>query len=275
MPMSLAFYPSPSAGLVDFIKLWVSTYVGLIALYFTFCGLFHWLNALYPERRIQSRPMKNQIAMEIGTSVVALASIAAYVAGGLFIQAKGWALTPLPLTSWSAPITFIASLVIYDAWFYWGHRMMHSKLLYRFHAHHHRSLVPTPWSNNSDTQIGAFVEQSYFLFAPFLLPIPAAVLIVHKIYDQVTGIAGHAGHEYFASASARAPWPMLCTTFHDQHHGHFNCNYANTFSWWDRIMGTIHPNYDDLVHKFEGPPPKPAMSGSNPPSVNEVTARPD
>ena len=101
--------------------------------------------------------------------VTALASIAAYVAGGVFIQAKGWALTPLPLTWWSVPITFVASLVIYDAWFYWGHRMMHSKLLYRFHAHHHRSLVPTPWSNNSDTQIGAFVEQSYFLFAPFLL----------------------------------------------------------------------------------------------------------
>ena len=70
--------------------------------------------------------------------------------------------------------------------------MMHSRLLYGFHAHHHRSLVPTPWSNNSDTQIGAFFEQSYFLFAPFLLPIPAAVLVAHKIYDQVTGIAGHA-----------------------------------------------------------------------------------
>ena len=97
--MSLAFYPAPSAGPVDFIKLWAVTYVGLLALYFGFCGLFHWANTLYPERRIQSRPMKNQIALEIGTSVAALASIAAYVAGGLFIQAKGWALTPLPLPS--------------------------------------------------------------------------------------------------------------------------------------------------------------------------------
>jgi sterol desaturase/sphingolipid hydroxylase (fatty acid hydroxylase superfamily) len=271
--MSLTF-SSFGAGLVDSITLWSLTYVGLIAVYFTVCGLFHWVNSLHPERRIQSRPMKNQIAMEIATSVRALASIAAYVAGGLFMQAKGWTLTPLPLTWWSVPITFLASLLLYDAWFCWGHRMMHSKLLYRFHAHHHRSLVSTPWSNNSDSQIGAFVEQSYFLFAPFLLPIPAVVLIVHKLYDQVTGIAGHAGHEYFASASARAPWPMLCTTFHDQHHGHFNYNYANTFSWWDRMMGTIHPNYDDLVRKFERRPLKGSGSVGKPAPANEENVTP-
>jgi sterol desaturase/sphingolipid hydroxylase (fatty acid hydroxylase superfamily) len=255
--MQLPLYPAPDAGLSEFVVLWAVTYGGLLGLYFVFCGLFHWLNAMHPERRIQRRPMKNQIVMEIRTSVIALASIAGYVAGGPFVQAKGWAWTPLPLTWWSAGLTFAASLVIYDAWFYWGHRMMHSKWLYRWHSHHHRAIVPSPWSNNSDTLVGAFVEQSYFLVAPFILPIPAAVLIAHKIYDQVTGIAGHAGHEYFASPSARSPWPMLCTTFHDQHHGHFNYNYGNTFSIWDRAMGTVHPDYDTVVRRFEAPVAKP------------------
>jgi sterol desaturase/sphingolipid hydroxylase (fatty acid hydroxylase superfamily) len=87
-------------------------------------------------------------------------------------------------------------------------------------------------------------------------PIPPEVIIAHKLFDQVTGIAGHAGHEYFAAPSNRSPWPMLCTTFHDQHHGHFNYNYANTFSWWDRLMGTIHPRYDEIVERFETPPPR-------------------
>src|SRR6187200_1852634 len=100
VPMSLAFYPPSGAGLVDFLKLWAGTYCGLIVVYFIVCGLFHWLKAQFPERRIQSRPMKKQVAMEIRTSVTALASIAAYLAGGLFMQAKGWALTPLPLTWW-------------------------------------------------------------------------------------------------------------------------------------------------------------------------------
>ncbi|MDX2205121.1 MAG: sterol desaturase family protein [Hyphomicrobiaceae bacterium] len=259
--MTFPLYPAPHAGLADFAWAWAATYAGLLLLYFGLGGIFHVLNALHPERRIQKRPMKNQIAMEIRTSVGALASISLYVAGGLFVQAKGWALTPLPMTWWSVPLMFVVSLVIYDAWFYWGHRMMHSKLLYRFHAHHHRSIVPTPWSNNSDSQVGALVEQGYFLVVPFFLPIPPLVLIAHKIYDQVTGIAGHAGHEYFASPTARRPWPLLCTTFHDQHHGHFNYNYANTFSWWDRAMGTIHPRYDALVKDFEQPPARAHAQG--------------
>ena len=248
--MSLALYPSPNAGLADFIKLWAVTYGGLIAVYFLLCGLFHWVNSLYPERRIQSRPMKKQIAMEIGTSVTALASIAAYVAGGLFIQAKGWALTPWPLTWWSAPLTFVASLVIYDAWFYWGHRMMHTKLLYRFHAHHHRSLVPTPWSK---------LRHPTRRFCRTVVFPRRSILAAdsRRCADRPQDIRPSDGHRWarrarvFRLTKARAPWPMLCTTFHDQHHGHFNCNYANTFSWWDRIMGTIHPTYDDLVRKFE------------------------
>ena len=57
--------------------LWAIAYAGSLALYLVFCGLFHWLNSVHPERRIQARRMKNQIAMEIRTSVIALAAIAA------------------------------------------------------------------------------------------------------------------------------------------------------------------------------------------------------
>jgi sterol desaturase/sphingolipid hydroxylase (fatty acid hydroxylase superfamily) len=243
--------PGVDAGWRDFAALWICCYAGLLLLYFAVGFVLQNQNRRHPERRIQSRPAKDQVSMEIRQSVLSLLSIAGYVAGGLFAQGKGWTMTPFALGWISAPLTFVASVVIYDTWFYWGHRLMHTRFLYRFHAHHHKSIVPTPWSNNSDTLVGAFVEQSYFLVAPFLLPIPLEVLLAHKIYDQVTGMIGHAGHEYFASGTARRPWPLLCTTFHDQHHGFFHYNFANTFSWWDRLMGTIHPSYDDTVHRFE------------------------
>ncbi len=251
--IGLPLFPAPDAGIWDFIALFAACYAGILVIYFVGSGVLHWLNARHPDRRIQSRPQKNQIAMEIRYSVISLASISAYLAGGIFMQAKGWTIAPYELSVVSVVVTFTISLVLYDAWFYWGHRLMHTKVMYRFHAHHHKSIVPTPWSNNSDTLVGAFVEQSYFLVIVFVLPISPLVLIAHKIFDQVTGLIGHAGYEYFASPTARRPWPMLCTTFHDQHHGHFNYNFANTFSWWDRMMGTIHPSYDATVKKFEGP----------------------
>jgi len=251
--LALKLPPASDLGWREFLVLYIICYTSLLALYFGLGWVIEHINRKHPERRIQQRFMKDQVAMEIRKSVISLATIAFYVTGGLFAQFKGWTLKPIELGWISGPLSFIAAMVIYDTWFYWGHRMMHTNLLYRFHSLHHKSVVPTPWSNNSDSLIGAFVEQSFFLFAPFFLPLPTAVLILHKIYDHVTGMIGHAGHEYFASPTARRPWPMLCTSFHDQHHGYFVYNYANTFSWWDRLMGTLHPKYDETVKRFESP----------------------
>ena len=249
----MKLYLGVDSGIIDFLKVVGVVYVGLLMIYFGLGGFFHWLNSRHPERRIQKRALKNQVAMEIRQSVWSLLGISCYVAGGLFVQAKGWTLTPVTLGWGTGFLWFGVCLVVYDAWFYWGHRMMHTDLLYRFHSWHHKSVVPTPWANNSDTVVGTFVEQSFFLFAPFFLPVPAMVLVLHKLYDHVTGIIGHVGYEYFASPTTRRPWPMLCTIFHDQHHGYFRYNYANTFSWWDRLMGTIHPDYDATVKQFEAP----------------------
>lgn len=248
----LPLYPAPDAGPWDFAALFAACYGGLLVIYLVIGGFLHWWNGRHPERRMQSRSQKNQVAMEIRQSVISLALIAACLAGGIFMQAKGWTIAPYELSLVSVTVTFTISLVLYDAWFYWGHRFMQTKTMYRFHAHHHKSIVPTPWSNNSDTLVGAFVEQSYFLVIVFALPISPLVLIAHKIFDQVTGLIGHAGHEYFASPTARRLWPLLCITFHDQHHSYFNYNFANTFSWWDRMMGTLHPTYDATVQDFEG-----------------------
>src|SRR5215510_7844292 len=163
----LPLYPAPNAGLPEFVALFGLCYLGLLSLYFTTGGVLQVLNRRHPERRIQSRSMKNQIPMEIGQSVWALSTIAIYLAGGPFAQAKGWTMAPYELSVTSCVLTFAISMVLYDSWFYWGHRLMHTKALYRFHAQHHTSVVPTPWSNNSDTLIGAFVEQFYFMVIPF------------------------------------------------------------------------------------------------------------
>ncbi len=245
--------PAGWAGVVqEFILLYLACYGGLLALYFGTGTVLQWMCARHPERRIQTRKMRDRTALDIRQSVLSLSNIALYLAGGLYAQHLGWTLfAPLPLSIWSAVLMFAVSIVLYDAWFYWFHRFAHVKWMFRFHALHHRSIQPNAWSNNSDTLVGTFLEQGYFLFAPLVLPIPPVVLIAHKIFDQVTGMGGHAGYEFFASPTTRKPWPTICTTFHDQHHAYFRCNYANTFSYWDRLMGTLHPRYDETVEKME------------------------
>jgi len=101
------------------------------------------------------------------------------------------------------------------------------------------SIAPTTWSNDSSTLFDTLVMHSYYALAPFILPIPPLALIAHRLYDQVNGMLGHAGFEYFASASTQWPSPMVCVTFHDQHHSAFRFNYGNFTSIWDRLMGTL------------------------------------
>lgn len=240
-----------ATGPGGFLAFWLLVYGVLLALYFGFGLALEYLARRRPDRRIQTGTPSPR-GRDIRLSMVSLVGIALYVAGGLWLQARGFTLFAV----WDiTPITVIAGLVIsvllYDAWFYWFHRMMHLRLFWRFHARHHSSVTPTPWSNNNDHPVGAFFEQSYFLFAPLLLPIPAPVFVLHKIWDQVTGMIGHAGYEFFAGPGARRPWPGVCTTYHDQHHSHFRVNFANTFTFWDRLCGTLHPRYDDTVRRFE------------------------
>ena len=227
------------------------TYVALITLYFSLGILLEKISSRHPERRIQQRSPSDK-HLDIRQSTLSLLSIAVYVAGGLWLQINGYTLFRVwDLSWWSIVVGLIASVIIYDAWFYWFHRLMHTQLFYRFHAQHHVSVAPTAWSNNNDTIVGTFFEQSYFLVAPIFLPFSPIVFILHKIWDQVTGMIGHAGYEYFAAPSARAPWPGVCTTYHDQHHSHFRFNFANTFTFWDRICGTLHPQYESRVKESE------------------------
>ncbi|MBV9151592.1 MAG: sterol desaturase family protein, partial [Alphaproteobacteria bacterium] len=120
----------------------------------------------------------------------------------------------------------------------------HTPLFYaRVHRWHHLTVTPVVWSNNSDRLIDNLFLQSYWLVAHFLIPAAPAVLLLHKLYDQVTGVIGHSGWEH-GGIWCWPPSPLVGVTHHDQHHRFFRCNYATHFTLWDRLMGTLHPEHD-------------------------------
>ncbi|WP_118132573.1 sterol desaturase family protein [Oceanicella sp. SM1341] len=242
-----------------FFGIWAAVYLVTLALYFGQGGLLMWINRRFPDRRIQpNRRGEDRARAEIIQSVKSLVVTCGCLAGGLWLQYMGWTIwAPLELTWVSAIGMFLVSILLYDTWFYWGHRLMHTKKLYKHHFWHHRSVAPTVWSNYSDTLTDAFAMQSYYLIVPIFVPIPPLVLIAHRVWDHINGQIGHSGFEYFADKSTRFPSPMVCVTFHDQHHEHFRYNYANFFSFWDRVCGTLHPKYDEKVESYSLPAPAP------------------
>ncbi len=237
----------------DFSLLWALTYALTFGSYLIFGVLFTaWANH-HPERKIQPRrdglKRRNK---EIAASARSLIVTCACFAGGLHLALRGYTLfDPLALTWWSAPLMFGASVVLFDTWFYWVHRLGHTGPFKKWHLLHHQSVSPTVWSNYSDTFFDAFTQQSFFLFMPLIVPFSPFVFVAHRVFDHFNGMIGHSGFEFAAGPSSRTPWPLASVTFHDLHHSTFNYNYANHFSIWDRVMGTVHPKYDEAVVAME------------------------
>lgn len=235
----------------DFAALYGLVIAGILVVLLVVGTFFEVMNARHPERRIQKNRINKRKWQELAHAPGSIAIIAFCFSGGLFAQAQGWTISPLPLTWWSGPLMLAISVVLYDAWFYWIHRLLHWKPLYRFHALHHKSVAPTVWTNHHESLMEGLLNQAFYLILPFILPIPWQMLVLQKLYDQASGMLGHAGFEHFASPAGRTPFPFASTVFHDQHHGHFKYNYGHTFSWWDRLMGTLHPRYDATLESFE------------------------
>ena len=239
------------AGVLDFAGLF-GLVVAAVAAILAATGLFfEVMNARHPERKIQKQRVNARKWKELAYAPGSILTLSFCFSAGLFSQWQGWALTPLPLSWWSGPLTLGISVLLYDTWFYWVHRLLHWKPMLRFHALHHTSASPTVWTNHYETIVEALLNQFYYLIIVFVLPIPWQMLVVQKIYDQISGMLGHAGYEHFASPGARRPWPLASTVFHDQHHASFHFNFAHTFSIWDRMLGTLHPRYDETVESFE------------------------
>lgn len=224
-----------------------AVYVALVIVYFGVAIVVTRLDRRSPAaakiQPVASPPAL--IARDRGQSIRSLAVIAAMFGVGqwsYWVLGWGW-----HLAHWSVLtllLSFVASLILFDAWFYWFHRLLHADPFFHIvHQWHHVTETPTVWSNNSDLAIDNLFLQSYWMIAHFLIPIAPLALLGHKLFDQVTGEIGHSGVEH-GGMLCWPPSPLISVTHHDQHHRYYRCNYATHFSVWDRLMGTLHPQHD-------------------------------
>ena len=87
-------------------------------------------------------------------------------------------------------------MVLTDIWFYFVHRAMHSKKLFR-HTHklHHLSTDPTPFATNSVHALEAVMDIGFIVIASFFIPLhPVALFVVISI-AFIWSTIGHLGYE--------------------------------------------------------------------------------
>ncbi len=140
-----------------------------------------------------------------------------------------------------------AMIVIHDAYFYWTHRLMHWRPLYRrMHKIHHDSTNPSPWAAFSFHPLEAVVEASIVVVFAFLFPIHPLAMAPFFLWMTAFNVNGHLGYEMFPRWVTQSPltrW-VNTSTNHNQHHKYFQGNYGLYFRWWDKWMGTTHEHYE-------------------------------
>jgi Delta7-sterol 5-desaturase len=145
---------------------------------------------------------------------------------------------------------------------------MHTPLLYqRFHRFHHRTITPTAWTAYAFAVPEAALMAVFVpLYAAFVAT-PEPVLFTFLGVMILRNAMGHAGLELHARGWASHPvlkW-ITTTTHHDMHHGtSYQHNYGFYFTWWDKLMGTEHPDYVETFDRVTGRSPEAANAPREP-----------
>ena len=142
----------------------------------------------------------------------------------------------------------VALVLMHDAYFYWAHRLMHTRSLFRWvHRLHHKSRTPTPWAAYAFAPPEALLEAGILPLACLLVPVHELTVLLFVSHMILRNVIGHAGVELFPAWWLKVPLlrTITTTTHHDLHHSHGASNFGLYFTWWDRWMKTEHPFYAD------------------------------
>lgn len=150
---------------------------------------------------------------------------------------------PLLFTALSLPLI----LVLHDAYFYWVHRLLHWRPIFRlFHLTHHRSHTPTAWAAYAFAPGEAVMMALFVPLYGYLLPVHELVLFAFLMIMIVRNAMGHSGVEFHPLGWVDSPFDLFTSvTHHDLHHQRGRGNYGLYFTWWDRWMGTEVADYKE------------------------------
>jgi sterol desaturase/sphingolipid hydroxylase (fatty acid hydroxylase superfamily) len=238
--------------------------------YFVIAGVaflvfFILFKARYSSRRIQAQhPEWTDYQREVGYSILTILIFSAVPAFLLSNPAIA------PHTTYYGDISrygmayfwlaFPLMAIMHDTYFYWTHRLMHHRKLFKlFHLVHHRSVNPSPWAAYSFHPLEAVVEVGIVVIFLFTIPVHTLHLVFFFLFMIVYNVYGHLGYELYPrgfSDNAVGRW-INTSVSHNMHHQHFKQNYGLYFTFWDRVMGTLHTDYGKRFEEVTSASPKP------------------
>ncbi|GIV33000.1 MAG: sterol desaturase [Chitinophagales bacterium] len=255
----------------EVVRHFILDFAGEAARYLIFAGTTFSLFWIIFRRRLLHRfiqkkfPPRSRIIKEFLYSMSSIA-IFSLIGVAVFIAVKnGYGQLYRDIDTYGWPYFFLSivlAILLHDTYFYWTHRLMHHPAIFRLvHLVHHRSTNPSPWAAYAFHPFEAVIQGLIGPLIVFLMPIHVYALLAFAVYQITYNVFGHLSFELFPRGFTRSfMFWHNSTTHHNMHHKYFHCNYSLYFNWWDRLMKTLHPRYDEVFDEVTGR--QPVTSGS-------------
>lgn len=142
-------------------------------------------------------------------------------------------------------VVLAVGLVAIDFVVYWMHRIQHAvPFLWRFHAVHHADTemdVSTALLHHPLAYLAMAIVAGLVLYAAGM---PAWVFPVYGLFEVTVGAFQHVATPIPDKFERAVRWLLVTPGMHQVHHSadarHYDQNFANVLSVWDRLFGTLH-----------------------------------
>lgn len=191
-------------------------------------------------RRLDPRPVSaRQLGRELRASAT---SILVFGVGAIvpwLLLRLGWARLAADPPWWQVALETGALFLWNELHFYLCHRLLHTRPLRRFHAEHHRSHVPTPWSTYAFHPVEAALLGSVPLLPMLVHDFGFVSLLSLTVLSIALNNLGHGNYEASRVAPARG-W-LGASRRHHLHHACYGGNYGFLLEVFDRMFGSVLP----------------------------------
>jgi len=175
---------------------------------------------------------------------------------------------------WQLAVLFF----IEDTWHYFGHRILHTKFMYkRFHKQHHKYAAPFGMTAEYAHPLEVAFTGTGTVGSPLLLSYLGADMHLLTVMMWISlrliqAIDSHSGYEFPISLHHFLPiWAGA--DHHDDHHHYFVGNYASSFRHWDYLFGTETPAFSRRRNQGTRPEEKRHEDVIDPADLDEMKKR--
>jgi len=165
--------------------------------------------------------------------------------GAAYVAQSGIGL--LPLLGVGAIASFVIALVALDAATYLVHRLLHEvPLLWRVHLVHHIDNAVDATTAFRQHPIEGILRFGFIAVTAWSLGAPPAAIAVYRLLGALNSVLEHSNIRVPRALDRAVVWLWVTPDLHKVHHSRdqaeTDSNYANLFSFFDRLFGTFTPS---------------------------------